>query len=89
MKIPLIGKYSNQWYFDEIKLQFVLLRYRNQIEAAMVSNNEAYTKYEALAERQTMWEKEVHTKIEKVSPWLILKFWLFRNTVLLFSRYKI
>lgn len=48
------------------KLQDENSAYRNQIEAAMVSNNEAYTKYEALAERQTMWEKEVHTKIEKI-----------------------
>ncbi|XP_025160423.1 WEB family protein At5g16730, chloroplastic-like [Harpegnathos saltator] len=48
------------------KLQKENSTYKNQIETLMTSNKEASDKYKALEEKQNMWEKESHTKTERI-----------------------
>ncbi|CAL1689478.1 unnamed protein product [Lasius platythorax] len=48
------------------KLQDEIFTYKNQMEMMQANNNEAYTKYEALTEKQNMREKESRAKSEKI-----------------------
>lgn len=53
---------------DELlsKLQDEIFTYKNQIEMIQTNNHEAFTKYEALIEKQNMWERELRTKTERI-----------------------
>ncbi|CAL1689467.1 unnamed protein product [Lasius platythorax] len=48
------------------KLQDEIFTYKNQMEMMQANNNEMYTKYEALTEKQNMREKESRAKSEKI-----------------------